>query len=240
MMSRSFQNRARKMNIQVHHKTASAASFSESSDMLVLNLTQNCDGTIYTRNVEFTNSASKVKINMKNQPNVRSVFSDEFIPDLLDIIKKAATNRMLMMKDLAIDLGNVFLQGCRVMFTPKENGVEFVMVRFVRVIGDFCALLKAEYSARQSQTNLNLDCERYALEQVFMPLFNFANYIESVLEEPNPLPEAEKAFLSDIREKIVNMRHSSDWIGYLISCQAIVQQRLQTHPIEQLEPLTVD
>ena len=137
---------------------------------------------------------------------------------------------MLMMADHVIKLEDLVIKGCRVLFSAAKHGFEYVMIRFKSFRGRLNRIFTEPYQLPQLKDTAENHQTRHAMEGVFLPLFNFAAHIDSMLET-RCLSAPEEQLLRTVKREIGKLHYSSDLLGYLVACTAITDDR----PVPRLE-----
>ena len=193
----------------------------QTPEKLIINLWKNPDGAIFARSVEIIDKISRVRFSFNADCLIDSVFDGRAMQEIREIVGRTADQRgILMMPDLRINLRDLVLEGCRVMVTAAEDGIETIMIRFVKYFGRVLSLFRDGFSHRDCLAENAVDQAISALEKVYMPLRNFSTYLDDLLANfPHLLDPDKIAFLRRIREDISEMGHISDLIVHYVNSQ---------------------
>ena len=201
-----------------------AAVRAQTTEKLVINLWKNPDGAIFARSVEIMDKVSRVRFSFNADCMIESVFNSRAMHEIRAIIDRMADRRgILALPDLRIDLKDLVLEGCRVLVTAAEDGIETIMVRFVRYFGRVLSLFQDGFSHRDCLADTAVDQAVSALEKVYMPLRNFSVYLDDLLANfPHLLDREKISFLQRIRDEISGMGHVSDIIVHYVNAQGAI------------------
>ncbi|MEM7211599.1 MAG: hypothetical protein AAF479_06850 [Pseudomonadota bacterium] len=193
-------------------------------EKLIINLWRNTDGVVFTRSVEIVDQVTRVRFSFNSDLKIESVFKKSAIDAITEILDDALRKRgMLIMPDLKIQLEGILLSGCRVMVTATEQGLENIMIRFVKYYGRVTALFNEGFSHRDSLAEDAVDQAVDALEKVYMPLRNFSFYLTDFLERfPHVLGQQRTDFLRKISTEISTLNYFSDLISHYVSANEIM------------------
>lgn len=195
-----------------------------STEKLIINLWRNTDGVVFTRSVEIVDQITRVRFSFNSDLKLESIFKKSAVTALVEILQDAINKRgMLILPDLKIQLEGILLSGCRVMVTATEQGIENIMIRFVKYYGRVNALFNDGFSHRDSLAEDAVDQAVDALERVYMPLRNFSYYLTDFLERfPHVLGPQRTDFLRKISTEISTLNYFSDLISHYVSAREIM------------------
>ena len=201
-----------------------AALSAHTNEKLVINLWKNPDGTLFARSVEIIDKISRVRFSFNADCTIETVFNSRIMCELQTIVDKMSEKRgILAMPDLRLNLKDLVLEGCRVLVTAAEDGIETIMVRFVKYFGRVLSLFRDGFSHRDCLAESAVDQAVSALEKVYMPLRNFSIYLDDLLANfPHLLDREKISFLRRIRDEINGMGHISDVIVHYVNAQGAV------------------
>ena len=201
-----------------------AAPVAPTPEKLIVNLWKNPDGSIFVRSVEIVDRISRIRMSFTNESSIRHVFSAAAAGALLNIVGKTISQRgMLMIPDLRIDLKDLVLSGCRVMVTAAENGIENIMIRFVKFYGRVKTMFREGLAHRDSLSEEAVDQAVDALERVYMPLRNFSQYLRDMLDNfPHLLSTDQREFLSRVNGEINDLSYVTDLITHYVNSQGVL------------------
>ena len=205
----------------------------EMDEKLIINLWKNPDGSTHLRSVEVADKISRVRFSFKHASSIEDLLSPMAAEAVYGIVAKTETQRgLLMMPDLVVDLRELILSGCRVLVTAAENGIESIMIRFVKFFGKITVLFREGFSHKDSLSETAVDQAMDALERVYLPLRNFSFYLDDMLGSfPHLLSAEERSFLEKIRKEVHGMSHVTDLITHLVNSRALVSPFLERAPI---------
>ena len=197
-----------------------------SQEKLIINLWKNSDGTVFTRSVEIVDDASRVRFSFNNDQQIGEIFKKPAVQALMDVLRDALGKRgMLSMPDLKIQLEGILLSGCRVMVTATKQGIENIMIRFVKYYGRVTALFSDGFSHRDSLSEDAVDQAVHALERVYLPLRNFSYYLNDLLERfPAALGKQRTDILQNISKEINTLGYFTDLISHYVSSREIISK----------------
>ena len=203
-----------------------------SQEKLVINLWKNPDGMVFTRSVEIIDEVTRVRFSFGSDLEVESIFTPPAVRALLDVLDDAMqSSGMLSMPDMKIQLEGILLSGCRVMVTPNENGIEHVMIRFVKYYGRVTSLFKEGFSHRDSLSEDAVDHAVHALERVYLPLRNFSYYLTDFLQRfPDSLGKQHTDALKNINDEINTLGYFTDLINHYVSSREILAKERGGEP----------
>lgn len=195
-----------------------------SHEKLVINLWKNPDGSVFTRSVEIVDEVSRVRFSFNNNQTIEDVFKKPAVQALMDVLQDALSKRgMLSMPDLKIQLEGILLSGCRVLVTATENGIENIMIRFVKYYGRVTSLFSDGFSHRDSLSEDAVDQAVHALERVYLPLRNFSYYLNDLLERfPDSLGKQRTEILQNVSKEIGTLGYFTDLISHYVSSREII------------------
>lgn len=198
-----------------------------SQEKLIINLWKNPDGVIFARSVEIVDEVTRVRFSYTSDLKIESLFKEPAVRALLDVLKDATSGRgMLSMPDLKIQLEGILLSGCRVMVTATEQGIENIMIRFVKYYGRVTSLFNEGFSHRDSLAEDAVDQAVDALERVYLPLRNFSYYLSDFLHRfPSVLGKQRTDFLQNISKEISTLDYYTDLISHYVSSREIIAKK---------------
>ncbi len=190
-------------------------------EKLIINLWKNTDGSVFTRSVEIVDKVSRVRFSFNTDCLINGIFKRPIAESLHDILGRInGESGMLMMPDYKVALQDLVLEGCRVLVTAVENGIENIMIRFVRYFGRVASMFKDGFVHRDALSEGAVDQAVDALERVYMPLRNFSHHLDDMLRSfPNILDDAERSFLRRIKGEIDELAYYSDLITHFVNSQ---------------------
>ena len=188
-------------------------------EKLIINLWKNPDGAIYARSVEIVDKISRVRFSFNAESLMHDIFTPSASDALVDIVERTTFQRgMLMLPDMRLDLQDLVLMGCRVMVTAAQNGIENIMIRFVKFYGRVKTLFKEGFHHKDSLSEDAVDQAVDALERVYMPLRNFSQYLTDLLANfPHLLNNDQTVFLNRINGEIKDLSYFSDLIVHYVN-----------------------
>ena len=195
-----------------------------STEKLIINLWRNTDGVVFTRSVEIVDQVTRVRFSFNSDLKIESIFKKSAVEAVTEILNDALNKRgMLILPDLKVQLEGILLSGCRVMVTATEQGIENIMIRFVKYYGRVTALFNEGFSHRDSLAEDAVDQAVDALERVYLPLRNFSYYLTDFLERfPHVLGQQRTDFLRKISNEISTLNYFSDLISHYVSSKEIM------------------
>lgn len=195
-----------------------------STEKLIINLWRNTDGVVFTRSVEIVDQVTRVRFSFNSDLKIESIFKKSAVAAVTEILNDALNKRgMLILPDLKVQLEGILLSGCRVMVTATEQGIENIMIRFVKYYGRVTALFNEGFSHRDSLAEDAVDQAVDALERVYLPLRNFSYYLTDFLERfPHVLGQQRTDFLRKISNEISTLNYFSDLISHYVSSKEIM------------------
>ncbi len=202
-----------------------------SQEKLIINLWKNPDGVVFTRSVEIVDDVSRVRFSFNNGQQIGEVFKKPAVQALMDVLRDALGKRgMLSMPDLKIQLEGILLSGCRVMVTATEQGIENIMIRFVKYYGRVTSLFSEGFSHRDSLSEDAVDQAVHALERVYLPLRNFSYYLNDLLQRfPTTLGKQRTDILQNISKEINTLGYFTDLISHYVSSREIMSKERGSH-----------
>ncbi len=217
------------------------SSRAHTPEKLIINLWKNPDGAIFARSVEIVDKISRVRFSFNADCVIESVFDTRAMSEIRDIVDRTTEQRgILMLPDLRINLKDLILEGCRVMVTAAEDGIETIMVRFVKYFGRVLSLFRDGFSHRDCLADSAVDQAISALEKVYLPLRNFSVYLDDLLVNfPHLLDREKITFLRRIREEMHEMGHISDLIVHYVNTQGVLDRDGAGYP-SRFEARSVD
>lgn len=194
------------------------------AEKLVINLWRSADRILRVRSVEIVDRDSRVRISFSSECRMAAVFEPRVHYEMDMIVQSVGAERGLtILPDLRVDLDTLILEGCRVTVGAARDGVEHIMIRFVRYFGRIHALFREEFAHRDCLAETAVDQAINALEEVYMPLRNFSAYLDDVLSRGKEmLDPSQLAFLRSIRNRIAGMEHVSDVISHYVASQSML------------------
>lgn len=203
-------------------------------EKLIVNIWKNPDGTLFTRSVEIVDKISRVRFSFNADSILEMVFNSDAAKAFREIVDKTIERRgMLMMPDHSIHLSDLFIQGCRVMVTATESGIENIMIRFVRFYGRVLSLFSETFSHKDCIAEGATEQAATALENVYLPLRNFSTYLDQILAEgPESLDDTKANFLKTVRGEIQKLSYYGDMIAWYVSTKSMMQEPYDPQSIE--------
>lgn len=206
------------------HDIATTAP-TDTSEKLVVNLWREPDGRLFARSVEIVDRISSVRFSFNSDCMIDRIFDRRALSEICGIVARVASPRgVLMLPDLRIDLKGLVLEGCRVLVTTAEDGIETIMVRFTSYFGRVLSLFRDGFQQRSGLSENAVDQAISALEKVYMPLRKFSVYLDDLLATfPHLLDRDKIASLRRIRADVAEMGHISDLIVHYVNSKGAVE-----------------
>ena len=158
-------------------------------EALVVTMKAEPDGALMLRSVELVARRSRVRFSFPGEADIASALSGAACAEMASLARKALERPgMLAMPDHVARLGGLVLSDCSVIVAGAVDGGEQIMVRFNRHRGALLTFFAEGSHARRALAGDPESLMIEALEKAYMPLFDFAQHVERLLERGELAP----------------------------------------------------
>lgn len=176
-----------------------------------------------TKGVVLTLSAGIIRYKLRDDPFLSEVFETGFLHKLEELIHRAGpAGRVFSAPDEIIRAGSVVLSGARIIFDGADNGLELIMIRFKRVLGEVGDLFTGQAAPNLHAPQAAPASQALTYEHLCLPILNFAAYLETELaDNSDTLPPETRTVIRRLHQAIDLARHDFDRLDYEIKRSAI-------------------
>ena len=177
------------------------------ANFVSITLKANSFGAVLVRSVELISSDARVRFSYPGEASIRATFCEEAASAIEDLIAAAMEQPgILSVPDHVVRTPSLVLADSSVIVADMDDGGQQIMVRFRDHYGDILTLFASGTNPREMLVGGAVDHALEAIEQAYLPLFDFANHIAELRDSGalEPGDKTAEALLS-IAERIGEM-----------------------------------
>lgn len=203
-----------------------------SVDRLVLNFLRHSDGKIFVRSVEVISTDQRVRFSWINEHEPDCIFEADFWKQISGKVDRTVKQRgLIALPDFEIEGNGYAARCCRLLCVASENGVENVMVRFQKFMGNARNLFSEAYGTEHFSAEDSIRLAAIALETIYLPLRNLSHYLEDLLDdEEQNWPYGFKSALVQIKSRLAEFQFDEDLTKFHFSQQLAMTWSGIDHP----------
>lgn len=184
------------------------------------------------RSVEVVSEDQRVRFSWIEEHDPHSIFEPEFWQQLCPKVDQTVEQRGLMaLPDFEIEGHGFAARCCRLLCVASENGVENIMVRFQKFVGNARKLFADACSIGHFSPEDSARLAAVTLETIYLPLRNLTHYLDELLNEAEQdWPEGFKTALSQFKTRMTDFQFDEDMTKLLFSQQMTMTRPETDHP----------
>lgn len=189
--------------------SGTAQNSNQLGDKFVINIITLADGTHAVRSIELIDEAKRLRFSFSQDNTLREIFTSEGVAALQEVIDKSKRQPGLMMlPDHKVNLGDLALEGCRIMVTAAEAGAENIMIRWRSYYGRIVSFFKDTFSYRDCIVENATEHALEVMQDVYAPLFDISRFIDAMPTQDLSGDQANvNVALNELNRRIKDLRY---------------------------------
>ena len=175
-----------------------AAPVDQAASAIVIQLDDAGTDRIAVKSVEIVHRSSRTRMTFHEHNDLSDVVAEDLCLAVLDLMGKQHEDGVYTNPDYRLNLPGLMLCKARVLVKHSAEGVRGIMIRFAMCMGNVTAIFSPTVRPWQVGHDQTQQLAAETLENVFLPLMNFADYVQSDIEN---IRETTGASLADGLER---------------------------------------